>query len=138
MIKFSHPVGCDAKKGNVAVGHADSLDQSVQCSFSILLNLIWRSPEDDCKIPVGLSQVLIRPSDHPEDASVGYNPKGGPVSNISLVPQSGSVVHTNHTLHTVNLLSCPTRQDVAGAGHQRTVSTVQIQTLGKNKTFQQV
>lgn len=133
IIKFSHPVGCDAKKGNVAVGHADSLDQSVQRSFSILLDLIWRSPENDCKIPVGLSQVLVRPSDHPEDAGVGYYPKGGPISDICLVPESGSVVHTNHTLHTINLLSRPTRQDVAGAGHQRTVPTVQIQTLGERK-----
>lgn len=86
MIKFSHPVGCDGKKGNVAVCHADSLDDSVQRSFGIFLDLIWWSPVDDRKVAVGLAQVLVGLSDHSEDAGVSYYPEGGPVPDIRLVP----------------------------------------------------
>lgn len=124
IIKFAHVVGGDAEKRQVAVGHADSLDQSVQSSFSILPNLIWGPPEDDGGVAVCLVQELIRSSYNPEHASMRYDPQRGPVPDIGLKTQRGGVIHADHTLCVVDLVSCSTSQDVAGAGHQCTFMTV--------------
>lgn len=116
-VKSAHLAWCDSETRHVAVWHADSLDQSVQGSFGILSNLVRGSPEDDHRVAVCLAQELIRPSDHPEYAGVGYDPQRGPVAYVSLITQRGGVIHTNHTLRTVDFFSCLTTQDMAGACH---------------------
>lgn len=114
----------DAEKRQVGVGHADSLDQSVQGSLRLLPNLIWGSPENDCRVAVCLVKELIRSPDHPEHACVGHDPQSGAVPDVRPVAQRGSIVHANHALRSVDLVSRSTTQDVAGARYQRTVLTV--------------
>lgn len=125
IVKSAHLAGCDTETRQVAVGHADSLDQSVQRSFGLLPDLVRGPPEDDHRVAVCPVQELIRPPDHPEHTRVGYDPQRGLVPHISLVPQRGGVIHTDDTLRAVDLFSRSTTQDVAGARHQRTVVTVE-------------
>lgn len=51
-VKSAHLVGCNTETRQVAVGHADSLEQPVQGSFGLLPNLAWGSPEDDHRAAV--------------------------------------------------------------------------------------
>lgn len=123
-IKSAHLTRGDAETRQVTVGHADSVDQSVQGSLGILPNLIWGSPEDDDRIAVTAVKELVRPSDHPEHTGVGYDPQRGPIPYVGVVPLCRGVVHANHTLCTIDLVSCAAPQDMAGARHQRTAMTV--------------
>lgn len=131
-VKLAHLVLCDAEAGQVAVHHADSLDQSVQRPLSVLPDLVGGPPEDDDGVAVGAVQELTRPADHPEHAGVRYDSQSGPVADIRLVAQGGGVVHANHTLGAVDLFSCAGSQDVAGARHQCAVMTAQGHALVPN------
>lgn len=132
-IKSAHLAWCDTKARQVCVCHADSLNQSVQSSFGIFPNLVRWSPENYHGVAVRTMQELIRPADHPENTGVSYHPQRGSVPYISVIPQSGGIVHTNYTLCAVNLLSCSGSQDMAGARHQRTVMATQVHGLGGKK-----
>lgn len=129
IVKSAHLARRDTETRQVAVGHAESLDQPVQGSFRLLPNLVWGSPEDDHRVAVCAGDELIGPSDHPEHTGVSYDPQSRPVSNIRVVSHCGGVIHANDTLSMVNLLSCSTTQDVAGTRHQCTVMTVQVHSL---------
>ena len=133
IVEPAHLAGCDAEAGQVAVGHADSLDQPVQRPFGFLPDLVRGSPEDDHGVAVRPAQELFGPPDHPEHAGVGHDPQRGLVPHVSLVPHRRGVVHANHALRTVDLLSRSGAQDVAGARHQRTVMTVKSHILKKKR-----
>lgn len=120
VVKSAHLAGCDGETGQFAVRH-DPLNQPVQTSVGLFPNLVRRSPEDDDRASDRAMEELRQFPGHPEDAGVGYDPQAGMVPYVGLEPQRGGVVHTDHTLRAVDLCarSCP--QNVAGAGHQRTV-----------------
>lgn len=129
IVKSAHLARCNAETRQVAVGHAESLDQPEQGSFGLLPNLVWRSPEDHYRVAVCAGDKLIGSSDHPEHTGVCYDPQSRSVSNIRAVSQRGGVIHANNTLCMVDLLSCSTTQDMAGARDQRAVLTVQVHSL---------
>lgn len=97
-VVLAHLAGWDGEARQVAVGHADPLDQSVQGSFSILPDLVRRSPEDDHRVVICPVQELVWFPDHPEHTGVGNDPQRGVVTYVSLIAQRGGVIHTNHTL----------------------------------------
>ena len=130
-VKSAHLARRDAETRHVAVGHADSLDQSVQGSFGVLPNLIGRSPEDDHGVAVCVPQELVRSPHHPEHTGVSYDPQRGPIAHVGLITQSRGIIHTDHTLRTVDLFSCLTTKDVAGARHQSAVMAAQTHILGE-------
>lgn len=81
-----------------------------------------------------LKELVYLPG-HPEHAGVGYDPESGVVTYISLEPQCRCIIHTDHTLCTVDLCSCSSSQDVAGACHQCTMMTMPSHILKRqNKT----
>lgn len=131
MIKFAHLVWRNAEKSQVSVSHADPLDQPVERPFGVLPDLIRRSPEDDGGVTPQVLKEIVGPSDHPEHAGVSDDPQRGPVPDIRAVPRGGGIVHANDALGLVDLISCLSAEDVAGARYQSTVVTVKAESLEK-------
>lgn len=120
VVKSAHLAGCDGETGQFAVCH-DPLDQPVQTSVGLFPNLVGGAPEDDDGVSNRTVEELGHFPGHPEDAGVGYDSQVGVVPYIGLEPQSGGVVHADHTLCAVDLCARSSAQNVAGAGHQRAV-----------------
>lgn len=132
IIKLAHLVWRNTEEGHVSVGHADPLDQPVECPLGVLPDLIRRPPEDDGGVAAQVLQEVGWPSDHPKHAGVSYDPQCGPVPDIRAVPQRGGVIHANDALCLIDLISSLTAQDVAGARYQSTVVTAKAVSLEKH------
>lgn len=52
VVKSAHLVGRDSETGQVAVHHANFLDQSVQRSFGFLADFVRGAPEDDHRVVI--------------------------------------------------------------------------------------
>lgn len=124
VVKPAHLAGSDGETGELAAPH-DPLDQPEQTSVGLFPDLVGGSPEDDDGVSDCAVEELGHFPGHPEDAGVGYDPQAGVVPYVGLEPQSRGVVHADHALRAVDLCASSCAQNVAGAGHQRTVVAAQ-------------
>lgn len=131
-VEFAHLAGSDGETGQVGVGHADPLDQAKEGAFGVL-------PDHDGGGPIhynkvwGLVEELAGVAGYPEHAGMGHHTQRAAIAHVRLKARGGCIVHTNHTLRLVDLISSTSAQDVAGAGNQCTLVTMQVHGLSKGR-----
>jgi len=133
-IELAHLARRDGVEGQVAVGHADPLDEPVQGALAVLADLVGRAPEHHHGVFWGpraeaprprAVEELGGPAGHPEHAGVRHHAQAGAVAHVCLEAHCGRVVHADDAVAGVDLGAGVRAQHVAGAGHQRTAPAVQ-------------
>lgn len=101
-------------------------------AFSITSHATARSPEDEHCVLAHVEELLPAPQ-HPLQAGVGYNTQACAPTDVLLIPEAGSIVHTNNTLRAVDFFAPLARCQLPRAGHQGTSPAVHFQRLWSSK-----